>query len=100
MRMAKRNYTRRSDQERIEELQSKITRIQTRIETRKLRESPINREAAKVQRMLRRFAQVAIDHGREDLANSTQAFAAGLERSVTAATDTPNNRRNRSGEGA
>ena len=81
--MAKRTYTRRSDQERIEELQSKIEKIQARIEARKRKDSPVVREAMKVQRALKKFAQVAVNNGREDLANSIQAFAAGLGRSVS-----------------
>jgi len=80
--MTKRVYNRRTDKERIEDLQSRITQIQERIESRKQRDSPVQREAIKIQRALRRFAQFAIDHGREDLANSTQAFSAGLVRSI------------------
>lgn len=91
--MAKRTYTRRSDQERIDELQGKISKIQTRIESKRIRESPIVREAAKLQRALRKFAQVAIDNSREDLTNSTQAFSAGLERSVQSGPESSSRRR-------
>jgi hypothetical protein len=90
--MAKRTYTRRTDQERIDELQAKIGKIQARIESRKRKDSPVVREALKVQRALKKFAQVAVNNGRDDLANSIQAFAAGLGRSVNEETVTTRRR--------
>jgi len=80
--MATRKYNRRSDDELIAELQTKIDRVQARVESRKRRDSPVIKELPKIQRVLRRFAQLAIDHGREDLSNSTLAFLAGLERAA------------------
>jgi len=77
---AKRNYNRRSDEERIAELQSRIESLQKRLETRQRPDQPVIREIPKVQRRLRRFAQMAVQHGRDDLANSTMAFIAGLDR--------------------
>lgn len=91
--MAKREYKRRSDKERIEELQAKIESLEKRVSERKHKDSPVHREAKKIQRALRRFAQVAIDNGRADLANSTQAFAAGLQRSLTTEVERPEARR-------
>lgn len=76
----KRKYTRRTDEERIAELESKIALIKNRVEAKKRRDSPVLREAPKIQRSLRKFAQLAADHGRDDIANSTTAFLAGLER--------------------
>lgn len=96
--MAKRTYTRRSDEDRISELTSKLERIKARLEEKQRKDSPVLREAAKVQRVLRRFAQLAVDHGREDLANSTQAFAAGLERALSSDTEMSSRRRSRSSE--
>ena len=83
----KRNYTRRTDEDRISELAAKLERIKTRVEMRKQKDSPVMREIAKVQRTLRKFAQTAQDHGREDLAISTMAFAAGLDRAATTRPD-------------
>lgn len=80
--MAKRTYNRRSEEERIAELNAKIERLKTRLELKQRQDSPVLKELAKVQRVLRNFAQTALDHGREDLANSTTAFVAGLDRSV------------------
>lgn len=88
----KRSYQRRSDEDRISELTAKLEKIKQRLEMKSRKDSPVLREVAKVQRVLRKFAQTALDHGREDLANSTQAFAAGLERSVGTADDEPRRR--------
>ncbi len=85
----KRRYRRRSDEDRIAELEEKISSIRDRIEARKRRDSPVLREIPKVQRALRKFAQLALDHGREDLANSTTAFVAGLERAAGADVEEP-----------
>ncbi len=89
---SKRNYQRRSDEDRISELTAKLEKIKQRLEMKSRKDSPVLREVTKVQRVLRKFAQTALDHGREDLANSTQAFAAGLERSVSTTTDEPRRR--------
>jgi len=76
----KRNYTRRSEDQRIADLEAKIQQIKTRMQLKERKDSPVLREVTRVQRTLRRFAQTAQDHGRADLALSTQAFAAGLDR--------------------
>jgi phage shock protein A len=78
--MAKRTYTRRTDDQRIAELEAKLMKVKERLADKKLRESPIHREVKKVERTLRKFAQTALDNEREDLTNSTLAFLAGLER--------------------
>jgi molecular chaperone GrpE (heat shock protein) len=80
--MAKRKYTRRTDEELIEELQDKIKKVQERMEAKQRKDSAVLKELPKVQRALKRFAQLAVDHGREDLSNSTLAFLAGLERAA------------------
>ena len=77
--MPKRTYTRRSDTERIEELEAKLAKVKARLAERKLRDSALHRETKKVERVLRRFAQTAMDEGREDITNSTLAFLAGLK---------------------
>ena len=78
----KRKYNRRTDEERIAELESKIAMIKNRVEAKKRRDSPVVKEVPKIQRSLRKFAQLAQEHGREDISNSATAFAAGLERLI------------------
>lgn len=92
--MAKRNYTRRTDEDRIAALAAKIDRIKTRMEMKQRKDSPVLREMVKVQRMLRKFAQTAQDCGRTDIATSAQAFVAGLNRvTSTLIEDAPRRRR-------
>jgi len=77
---SKRKYNRRSDEQRIAELESKISLIKERVEAKKRRDSAVLREVPKLQRTLKRFAELALEHGREDIANSATAFSSGLER--------------------
>lgn len=79
---AKRTYTRRSEDDLIAAMNAKIEKLKQKIELKSRKDSPVLKEMQKVQRVLRNFAQLAHDHGREDLANSTTAFAAGLDRSA------------------
>ena len=76
----KRSYRRRSDDERIADLESKIDDLKKKIAMRERKDSPVLKEIPKIQRRLQSFAQMAIDHGREDLSNMTMAFVAGLDR--------------------
>ena len=78
----KRAYTRRSDEQRIAELQAKISSIQTKLAQKERTDAPLLKEIPRVQRRLRKFAQKALDFGRADLANSVLAFVAGLERAA------------------
>jgi hypothetical protein len=77
-----RPYSRRSDSERIADLQKKIEALQGRLEKKQRKDLPVLREVPKVQRHLRAFVQLALNHGRQDLATSAMAFAAGLERAL------------------
>jgi hypothetical protein len=76
----KRSYRRRTDEERISELEEKIKEIKQRQEVKKQRDDPVIREIPKIQRRLRTFAQSAMDHQRPDIANSTTAFVSSLDR--------------------
>ncbi len=99
--ITKRNYNRRSEDQRIADLEAKIHKIKARMEMKQRKDSPVLREVTRVQRVLRKFAQTAQDHGRADLALSSQAFVAGLDR-LASAPDTPGRRRGRqssSGDG-
>lgn len=76
----KRNYRRRSDEDRIAEMEAKIVELREKIQTRDRADQAVVDEVPKVQKRLREFAQLAMHHGRHDIANSTMAFMAGLER--------------------
>lgn len=90
----KRTYHRRSDEERIAALQARIQQLQNKVETKQRPDQPVVREAPKLQKKLRDFAQLAQEHGRSDIANSTIAFIAGLERMVhSSPTETRKGRR-------
>ena len=77
--MSKRAYHRRSDDEIIQELQGRIKKIETRIESRTRVDSPVLKEIPRVKRALARFSQLCMDHDRTDLSNTVQAFLATLE---------------------
>lgn len=79
---SRRVYTRRTDEERIADLQSRIEELKARQARQQRKDDPILREIPKVQRRLRKFAQLAMDNNRPDIANSTTAFTAGLERTL------------------
>ena len=78
--MSKRKYRRRSEDERIAELESKIAELQKKVESKQRPDLPVLKEIPKLQRRLKEFAQLAMNHGRADLANSTMAFTMGLDR--------------------
>lgn len=80
--MTKRSYTRRTEQERISELEDKIRQIRERMEHKKRKDSEVLKELPKVKRALNKFAQLAADNERNDLANSCVAFLAGLDRAA------------------
>lgn len=75
-----RKYNRRSDEERIAELERRIADVKARQAAREKKDDPVLREIPKLQRRLRKLAQLAMDHDRADISNSIQAFNAGLER--------------------
>jgi molecular chaperone GrpE (heat shock protein) len=93
---SKRSYNRRSDDERISDLQTKIEELKKKIETRQRPDMAVVREVTKIHKKLRRFAQIAADNGRDDIANSTVAFIAGLDRMIQNV-ETPK-RRSRGGD--
>ncbi len=76
----KRTLVRRSDEERIAELQTKIADLQRKLVEQQRTDTPVLRGAEKIAKKLRDFAALAQKHGREDAANSTLAFMAGLDR--------------------
>jgi len=78
--LSKRTYNRRDDSERIAEMEAKIQELRKKIESRTRPDQDVLAEVPKVQRRLRAFAQLAMKNGRPDIANSTMAFMAGLDR--------------------
>jgi hypothetical protein len=78
----KRTYHRRSDEERIAALQARIVHLQNKVESKQRPDQPVVREAPRLAKKLREFAQLAQENGRSDIANSAIAFLAGLDRMV------------------
>jgi len=78
--MAKRTYNRRTDTEIIDELQDRIRKIESRVEARQRKDSPVLKEIPKLRRNLAKFAQTCTDHQRGDLSNTVLAFLATIER--------------------
>lgn len=74
------NRPRKSEEERLEELQKQLEELKARVEEKSRRDLPVVRDYAKVEKVLRTFMQTAMDHGREDVAISVQAFLAGTTR--------------------
>jgi hypothetical protein len=77
---AKRAYHRRSDDERIAQLQAKIESLQQRVVERRRPDQEVLKHAPKLVQRLRDFAKLAAQHQRVDVSNSTLAFMAGLDR--------------------
>jgi hypothetical protein len=73
---------RRSDEERIAALQAKIEMLRSKAVEAARPDQIVLREAPKLHKKLREFAQLAHDHGRNDVANSIVAFMAGLDRMI------------------
>ena len=91
MPQTKRKYHRRSDEERIADLEKRIAELKAKQALRDKKDNPVLREIPKLQRHLRKFAQLAMDHSRPDISNSTWAFTTALERILSSET-TPSSR--------
>lgn len=96
--VTKRSYNRRSEEEQIRELQEKVAELKAQAEAKSRKDLPVVREWPKTQKALRAFMQVAMDHKREDLAISAQAFMAGIERSLAPDIAPGRQRRGRDGD--
>jgi hypothetical protein len=92
---SKRSYERRSDEQRIADLQQKIQDLQHKAQAKAEKEfaadDAVLKSIPKLARHLRKFADLAMSHGRQDVATSTWAFMAGLERNL--GQDEPSRRR-------
>lgn len=76
----KRTLLRRSDEQRIADLESKIAGLQRKLVEQQRTDTPVLHEASKLAKRLREFAALAQQHGRDDAASSAIAFLAGLDR--------------------
>ena len=65
---SRRKYKRRSDDERIADLEHRIADLKARQAAKDRKDDPVMREIPKVQRRLRKFAQLAMNHNRPDIA--------------------------------
>lgn len=84
---SKRKYNRRSEEQRIADLEKRISELQARqsakeerAKARERQRSEVLREIPKIRKRLLKFSQLAMDNGRMDIANSVTAFLAGLDR--------------------
>ena len=94
--MSKRQYKRRTEDEKIQALTDKIEELKRRMERKQRKDGPVFKELRKVQKVLFQFASTAEQCERSDLSMMTQAFLAGLERaSGKIPEETPERRRGR-----
>ena len=77
--MSKRTYNRRSDDQIIEDLESRIRELEDRKKNREQKASPVMKELPKLKKKLSSFAQLCVDSGRQDLANTILGFMSTLE---------------------
>jgi hypothetical protein len=77
---------RRSDEARIAELQQRIQELQVKAQAKLQKaiapDHAVLKSIPKLARHLRKFADLAMSNGRQDIATSTWAFMAGLERNL------------------
>ena len=90
--MAKRTYQRRSEDERIKELEEKVATLRLRLERKQRKDGPVLKEFKKVQRVLQHFARIAHEGSRADIGNMVEAFGAGLARQIDLVPDEPRRR--------
>ena len=77
--MTKRSYSRRSDDEIISDLQSRIRQLERRVESKQRPDSVVLKEIPKLKKFLSRVSQLCMDTGRKDLSNSILAFLTTFE---------------------
>lgn len=76
----KRKYHRRTEEERIAELEERIQELKVKMETKKRQDSPLLKQIPVLKKRLRGFAELATKCNRLDVCNTTIAFIAGLDR--------------------
>jgi hypothetical protein len=80
----RRSYNRRSPDQRVADLDKKISELRAKQAARDKKDDPVVREIQKLLKRLKRFVQTAHDHKRPDVANSAMGFKAMLERVLAA----------------
>ena len=72
----------RSAEERIADLERQIEQHREKLRRRKAKTSlpAVIKDIPRVQKRLQKFAQLAVDDGHQDIANSVSLFLAGLDR--------------------
>ena len=75
-----RSYNRRSAEEQVADIQRRIEELKHKQAAREKKSDPVLREMQKLQRQLKSFVQLALNHNRPDVANSALGFKAMLER--------------------
>lgn len=96
--MAKRTYQRRSEEDRIKELEQKVALLRERLERKQRKDGPVLKEFKKLHKVLQRFAVTAHEHSRADIGNMVDAFTAGLARQIDLTPDEPRRRSRSSNE--
>jgi hypothetical protein len=96
--MAKRTYTRRSEDERIKDLEDKVAQLRLKLESKQRKDQPVLKEYKRVQKVLQRFAGIAHQNARADIGNMIDAFTAGLARQVDLVPNEPRRRSRGSAE--
>lgn len=79
-----RSYNRRSPDQRLSDLETRIAELKAKQAEREKRGDPILREIQKLQKQLKQFIQVAHNNQRPDVANSAMGFKSMLERILSA----------------
>ena len=77
--MTKREYNRRTDEERLNELESQLEKLKDKVHQEQRSDAPVLKEIKKVKTALNKFSQICVDHGRTDMANSVMAFLHTLD---------------------
>jgi molecular chaperone GrpE (heat shock protein) len=77
--MTKREYNRRTDEERLSELESQLEELKSKVQQQQRPDAPVLEEIKKVKKVLTKFSQTCADHGRTDMVNSVMAFLHTLD---------------------
>ena len=75
---------RRTEDQQIEDLQTKIREVEERMKRREIQSSPLHKEFARFKKHAARFAQACTDENRADISNSVLGVLSVTERQVNA----------------
>ncbi|QDV06257.1 hypothetical protein Poly30_17650 [Planctomycetes bacterium Poly30] len=79
-----RSSQRRSEDQLIEDLESKIREVEERMKRREVKSSPLHKEFERFKKQAARFVQACADEKRQDIANSVLGVLSVTERQVNA----------------